>query len=196
MTSAETLNEVSGQRPMRADARRNYEKLLAAGREAFTEEGESASLEEIARRAGLGIGTLYRHFPTRGALLEAVYVEEVEDLCRTAADLFDLPPWEALVAWLHRFVDYIATKEALAEELFAHVDRDSDVFKICRTAFHASGEPLLQRAQEAKVVRGDTDINDVVRMVVGIAKMPSATPEEIRRVLGMALDGLRYRPTE
>ena len=196
MTSAETLNEVSGQRPMRADARRNYEKLLAAGREAFTEEGEAASLEEIARRAGLGIGTLYRHFPTRGALLEAVYVEEVEDLCRTAADLFDLPPWEALVAWLHRFVDYIATKEALAEELFAHVDRDSDVFKICRTAFHASGEPLLLRAQEAKVVRGDTNINDVVRMVVGIAKMPSATPEEIRRVLGMALDGLRYRPTE
>ena len=89
----------------------------------------SASLEDIARRAGVGIGTLYRHFPTRQDLLEAVYVEEVDALCRSAVELADEPPWEALVAWLHRFVAYVATKQALAEELFAYVDRDADVFQ-------------------------------------------------------------------
>jgi AcrR family transcriptional regulator len=199
MTSAEVVPEVSGApregagaRPMRADARRNYEKLLAAGRDAFTEEGSAASLEEIARRAGVGIGTLYRHFPTRQALLEAVYVEEVDALCRSAADLADLPPWEALVSWLHRFVGYVATKQALSEELFAYIGRDSDVFHRCHTMFYAAGEPLLVRAQEAGLVRTDTNITEVVRMVAGIAKIQSATPEQIERVLTMALDGLRF----
>ena len=130
MTSAEAVSEVTTGRPLRADARRNYEKLLAAGRDAFTEEGSSASLEEIARRAGVGIGTLYRHFPTRQALLEAVYVEEMDALCRSAEDLRDREPWDALVAWLHRFVDYVATKEALAQELFTYVDREADVFHV------------------------------------------------------------------
>jgi len=195
MTSAETVPVVSPPRPLRADARRNYEKLLAAGREAFTEDGSSASLEEIARLAGVGIGTLYRHFPTRQALLEAVYFEEVEALCRSADDLADREPWDALMAWLHRFVEYMATKQALSEELFAYIGRDSDVFLRCHTAFYAAGEPLLARAQDAHVVRADTDITEVVRMVAGIAKIQSATPEQIERVLDMALDGLRYRPS-
>jgi AcrR family transcriptional regulator len=193
MTSAEIVPEVAPPRPMRADARRNYEKLIAAGREAFTEDGSSASLEEIARRAGVGIGTLYRHFPTRQALLEAVYVEEVEALCRSAEDLRDREPWDALVAWLHRFVEYVGTKEALREELFAYVDHDADVFQHCHKMFYGAGEPLLARAQEAHLVRDDTDITEVVRMVAGIAKIQSATPEQIDRVLDMALDGLRYR---
>ncbi|WP_243420777.1 helix-turn-helix domain-containing protein [Micromonospora globispora] len=90
--------EVFARRPKRADARRNYEALVAAAREAFGERGTSASLEEIARRAQVGIGTLYRHFPTRQELLEAVYVDEVEALCRSAAELADLPPWDAFVA--------------------------------------------------------------------------------------------------
>ena len=194
MTSTDMVPEASTARPLRADAQRNYEKLLAAGRAAFTEEGSSASLEEIARRAGVGIGTLYRHFPTRQALLEAVYLEEVDALCRTADDLADEQPWEALVAWLHRFVAYVATKEALAQELFAYVDRDADVFRRCHTMFYAAGEPLLERAQAAGIVRPDTNILDVVRMVVGIAKMPSAPPDQIERVLDMALDGLRFSP--
>ena len=101
-------------RPKRADARRNYEKVLAAAREAFAEGGESTSLEEIARRAGVGIGTLYRHFPNRQALLEAVYVDEVEELCRSAAELDGADPWEALNGWFERFVAYLATKRALA----------------------------------------------------------------------------------
>ena len=107
------------ERPKRADARRNYDKLVAAARDAFADHGTSASLEEIARRAGVGIGTLYRHFPSRQELLEAVYVEEVEEVCASVGELADLPPWEALTGWLHNVVAYVGRKHALAEELFA-----------------------------------------------------------------------------
>ena len=96
-------------RPLRTDAKRNREQLLTAAHAAFTENGTGASLEDIARRAHVGVGTLYRHFPTRQALLEAVYVDEVEALCRSAADFADREPWDALVLWFDRFVDYVAT---------------------------------------------------------------------------------------
>jgi AcrR family transcriptional regulator len=180
-------------RPKRADARRNYDKVLAAARDAFADGGASASLEEIARRAEVGIGTLYRHFPSRQALLEAVYVDEVEDLCRSAADLHDLPPWEALVGWLHRFVAYLATKRALAAELLDYVDRDAPLFHSCRAAMFAAGEPLLKRAQDARVVRTDADLADIIQMVGGIAKISASGPGQIDHILDIALDGLRYR---
>ena len=193
MSSTDTEPSVLTRRPKRADARRNYDKLIVAGREAFTESDSAASLEDIARRAGVGIGTLYRHFPTRTDLIEAVYVEEVEALCRSADDLSDAPPWDALVGWLHRFIGYVATKHALADELFAVADRDSDVFKSCRGAFYAAGEPLLRRAQEAGAVRPDVSIDDVVKMVGGIAKIQGTDPATVDRILSVALDGLRYR---
>ena len=151
----------SSTRPKRADARRNYEKVLAAAREAFAEGGESTALEEIARRAGVGIGTLYRHFPNRQALLEALYVDEVEEICRSAAELDDADPWEALSGWFERFIGYIATKQALADELLNYLDRDAQLFKACRASLFEAGEPLLTRAQEAGVVRPDVDIADV-----------------------------------
>ena len=194
MTTVKAETPVIAKRPKRADARRNYEKLIAAARDAFAEQGTSASLEEVARRAGLGIGTLYRHFPSRQDLLEAVYVEEVEAICQSAEDLSDLPPWEALAGWLHRFVDYVGRKQALAEELFNYLDRDAPVFQGCRTALYAAGEPLLQRAQEAGEVRPDANIDDVVQMVGGIAKNQAIPPEHVERILALALDGLRYRP--
>ena len=181
------------ERPRRADARRNYDKVVAAAREAFADGGTSTSLEEIARRAEVGIGTLYRNFPSRQALLEAVYVDEVEDLCRTAGDLAELPPWEALVAWLHRFVAYMATKQALAGELMNYVDRDADVFRSCRGALYGAGGPLLERAQRAGAVRADTDLTEVIQMVGGIARIPSSEPGQIEHMLEVALDGLRYR---
>jgi AcrR family transcriptional regulator len=180
-------------RPKRADARRNYDQLIAAAREAFTEKDQSASLEDIARRAGVGIGTLYRHFPTRSDLIQAVYVEEVEALARAAADVAQEDPWDALVHWLHGFVGYIATKQALADELFAIADHNAEVFSNCRAALHAAGEPLLTRAQDAGEVRPDADIEDVIRMVGAIAKMPAAEPGQVERVLDLALDGLRVR---
>ena len=105
MTATDTSSQLEHlQPPKRADARRNYEKLIEAARAAFADSGSQASLEEIARRAGVGIGTLYRHFPTRQALLEAVYVDEVEALSRSADELADLPPWDALAEWLRRYV--------------------------------------------------------------------------------------------
>ena len=193
MSAIDTEQSGLTRRPKRADARRNYDKLITAARDAFTEKDASASLEDIARRADVGIGTLYRHFPTRTDLIEAVYVEEVEALCRSADDLSDEAPWDALVGWLHRFIGYVATKHALAEELFAVADRDSEVFKTCRGAFYGAGEPLLRRAQQDGAVRPDVSIDDVVKMVGGIAKIQGADPPSVERILSVALDGLRYR---
>src|SRR5256886_17069951 len=108
MTMTQPSIETLAARPMRADARRNYEKVLAAAREAFAEGGESTALEEIARRAGVGIGTLYRHFPNRQALLEALYVDEVEEVCRSATELESADPWEELNGWFGRVIAYLA----------------------------------------------------------------------------------------
>ena len=193
MSATDTAGQFHRARPKRADARRNYEKVVAAAREAFAAGGASTSLEEIARSAQVGIGTLYRHFPNRQALLEAVYVDEVEELCRSADGLAELPPWDALVAWLHRFVGYLATKHALAGELLNYVDRDAEVFKSSRAALFAAGEPLLERAQKAHAVRTDTDLTEVIQMVGGIAKIQASDPAQINHILDMALDGLRYR---
>ncbi|MBB5786448.1 TetR/AcrR family transcriptional regulator [Jiangella mangrovi] len=191
MTDAdEATPDVLGRRPMRADARRNYEKLLAAAREAFAEAGMGASLEDIARRAGVGIGTLYRHFPTRQDLFEAVYVDEVEVLCRAADDVADLPPWEALAAWLRRFVGYTATKRAIAEAL----NHQSTVFASGWKLVNAAGEPLLRRAQESGDARPDASFDDVIRLVGGVTMYPFADPAQLERVLTMALDGVRVRP--
>jgi AcrR family transcriptional regulator len=182
------------QRPKRADARRNYDKVVAAAHDAFNERGTSTSLEEIARRAGVGIGTLYRNFPNRQALLEAVYVDEVESLCRSSAELDQLPPWDAFVAWAHRLAGYLATKQALAAELLEFVDRDAPLFKSCRRSLAGAGEPVLERAQRAQVVRADTDLWEIIQLVGAIAKIPAGDePERVERMLQIALDGLRYR---
>lgn len=194
MTVPQTDPATLSRRPKRADALRNYEKLVAAAREAFTEADRSASLEDIARRAGVGIGTLYRNFPARADLVQAVYVDEVEALSRSAGELAELEPWEALSAWLQRFVGYVATKQALSDELFAVAERDAAVFAGCRAMLHEAGAPLLRRAQDAGVVRPDVTIDEVVRMVAGIAKIPTDDPADIQRLLAVALDGLRYQP--
>jgi AcrR family transcriptional regulator len=192
MTNAETSVIPLAQRPQRADARRNYEKLVAAARDVFAEDGTSASLEDIARRAHVGIGTLYRHFPTRRHLLEAVYVDEVEAMCRSAADLADLAPWDALAAWLRAFVGFAATKRALAEEMLATMDSDAEVFSSCRTAITTAGETLLQRAQAVGAVRPDADFMTIARLLGGLTSI-RAEPEEIDRLLDIVLDGLRYQ---
>jgi AcrR family transcriptional regulator len=196
MTTTDASVEILVPRPKRADARRNYEKVLAAARDAFAESGESTSLEEIARRAGVGIGTLYRHFPNRQALLEALYVGEVEEICRAAAELDGADdPWEALSSWFERFIGYIATKQALAGELLNYVEKDAPLFTSCRTLLFAAGEPLLKRAQESGAVRPDVGIGDVIQMVIGIAKIPTSQAGQAEHMVRVALDGLRYRPT-
>ena len=179
-------------RQLRADARVNHDKLVAAARALFTEKSTSAPLEEVAERAGVGIGTLYLHFPTRQALLEAVYIDEVEAMARSAADLAQLPPWEALSEWLHQYVGFAATKRALNEALM-EADPGSDVLLTCRTALASAGTALVERAQREGVVRKDTQFADVVRMVGAIAMVPTEDPEQKTRLLELALDGLRYR---
>ena len=187
-TPAQTLIE----RPKRADARRNYEKVLTAARQAFAEGGESTALEEIARRAGVGIGTLYRHFPTRQALLEALYVDEVEEVCRSAAELDGGDPWEALSTWFERFIAYVATKRALAHELLNYMEVDAPLFQTCRASLFSAGEPLLRRAQDAGAVRPDATFAEVMQMVMGIAKIPTGDQAQVEHILRIALDGLRY----
>jgi AcrR family transcriptional regulator len=194
MSTTETPAELLIARPKRADARRNYEKVLAAAREAFAEGGEATSLEEIARRAGVGIGTLYRHFPNRQALVEALYVNEVEELSRSADELRELDPWDALNSWFERLIGYLATKRALAAELTNYLDKDAPLFQACRTSLFAAGEPLLKRSQDAGMVRPDVEFSDVMHMVMGISKIPSADPKQIEHILRVALDGLRYSP--
>ncbi|HUZ98056.1 MAG TPA: helix-turn-helix domain-containing protein [Gaiellaceae bacterium] len=191
MSNQLSQTEIQPQRAMRADARVNHDKLVAAARALFTDKSTSAPLEEVAERAGLGIGTLYRHFPTRQALLEAVYVGEVEAMARAAEDLADLPPWDALSQWLHQYVGFAATKRALNEALM-ETDPSSTALLTCRTALLVAGTALVERAQRAGVVRADTNFTDVVRMVGAIALVPTEDPEQKERLLELALDGLRY----
>jgi AcrR family transcriptional regulator len=195
MTSAGTVPEVLARRPKRADARRNYELLLDAARDAFAEGGVSTSLEDIARRAGVGIGTLYRHFPTRQDLFEAVYVNEVETLCQSAAGLTALRPWDALVTWLRGVVRYAATKRAIAEELTSSGAGPSELFRTCRQEINKAGEPLLKRAQDAGVARADATFDDVIRMISGMTMVAFVEPGQMERVLDMAFDGLRRQPS-
>ena len=194
METVDTPTEALLVRPKRADARRNYEKVLTAAREAFAEGGEETSLEEIARRAGVGIGTLYRHFPSRPALLEALYVDEVQEVCRSAAELTSADSWEALNEWFERFIAYLATKRALAHELLNYMDVDAPLFQSCRSSLWAAGEPLLKRAQEAGTVRPDVTFPEVMQMVMGIGKIPTNDHAQLEHIIRVALDGLRYKP--
>ncbi|MFI2758763.1 TetR/AcrR family transcriptional regulator [Streptomyces echinatus] len=178
---------VATRRPHRKDAARNYDALLDAAREAFAEHGAEASLEDIARRAGVGIGTLYRNFPTRRDLFETVYADEVNTLCRAAAELADREPWEALTAWLDRFAGYMVTKRAVREAL----DGESDIFQACRESMYAAGGPLLERAQRAGAARADMDFGDLLRMVAGITATVFDDDAQRNRVLAIALDGVR-----
>ncbi len=185
---AETSSaRVSVRRPQRADARRNFDALLDAAREVFADDGANASLEEIARRAGVGIGTLYRNFPTRQDLFETVYIDEVEALARVADDLADAEPWEALTTWLRRFVGYATTKRAIYEAL----NHDSSMFRSCREVLYGAGEPLLERAQAAGRARADVSFQDVLHLVNGLSGATYTDDEQRERVLTMALDGIR-----
>ncbi|MFI9773705.1 TetR/AcrR family transcriptional regulator [Streptomyces sp. NPDC051956] len=181
---------VAAQRPRRADARRNFDALLAAARDAFAEKGAEASLEDIARKAGVGIGTLYRNFPTRRHLFETVYAEEVDALCRLADELADAPPWDGLATWLRRFVDYTVTKRAIRDALSG----ESDIFVSCRRAMIDAGEPLLLRAQAAGEVREDMSFDDLLRLISGVTGAAYVDTEQRDRVFGITLDGMRTRP--
>jgi AcrR family transcriptional regulator len=179
-------------RPTHADAARNYDRLVTAARESFAEHGTDTSLEEIARRAGVGIGTLYRRFPSRTALLEAVYVDEIQSVCDRAYD-FDrqLEPFDALAAWLRSFVGYGLSKKSLAGELTAALGKDSPFFATCKANVQEAGQLLLDKAKAAGDVRPELDLMDIMRLVGGINMGRDMEPEQAHRLLDIVLCGLR-----
>ncbi|GAA1577057.1 MULTISPECIES: TetR/AcrR family transcriptional regulator [Kribbella] len=179
-------------RPTRADAARNYDRLVTAARDTFAEHGTDTSLEEIARRAGVGIGTLYRRFPNRTALLEAVYVDEIQSVVDRAYD-FDkeLEPFEALEAWLRSFLGYGLSKGTLAQELTVALGKESPFFQVCKTRVQEAGKLLLERAKAAGEVRPELELGDILRLVGSINMGRDTEPEQAHRLLDIVLCGLR-----
>jgi AcrR family transcriptional regulator len=181
---------------MRSDARENREKLLRAASERFGSGGPDVSLELIARTAGVGIGTLYRHFPTREALIEAVYRNEVDQLCDSATALLaELPPDAALAEWMERFVGYLTTKRGLLGALKSVAASQSDLFPTTRERLVAAIGELLQAGAAAGRVRPDVDAEDIMIAVNGVWTIAGEGQEwaaRARRVLRLVLDGLRF----
>jgi len=182
-------------RPMRADAQRNYARLLEAASGAFVEHGaDDVSLEEIARRAGVGIGTLYRHFPTRQALLEAVYTDQVESLSARAEELLRAEsPGNALADWMRALMKFSSTKKSMTTALLATLGTDSELLSACSKQIKEAAESLLSRAQQAGAVRTDFDPKDLMRLVhaVNIATEKTTDPGQADRMLALILDGMR-----
>lgn len=177
-------------RPIRADARRNHERLLAAARAAFSEQGPEAALDGIAQRAGLGSGTLYRHFPTREELMRAVYWGEVEALCAGAGELADAPsPADALAAWL-RSLAGAHDRQGLAATLFASMDAPSGFIAACRDAIRAATSPLLAHAQAAGAIRRDVSVEELLKLTHVVASVTEG-PDQTDRLLSLLLEGLR-----
>ncbi len=180
---------------MRADARRNRERLLAAATAAFAEHGADAPLEDIARSAGVGIGTLYRHFPTRLALQEGVFRSQVETVCARGRELSEAPsPGDAFAAWLHVLGGFLATKRGLSHALISTLGKDSELISSCGQVMRTTAEQLLSRAQQAGEVRADLTAVDVMRLVHGLAVSTENAPAEANRLLSLLLDGMRTRP--
>jgi AcrR family transcriptional regulator len=186
----------AAERPLRSDARRNRDALLQAAIAAFTEHGVDASLEDVARRAGVGIGTLYRHFPTRDALVEAAYRRGVEQLCARATELAATnPPERALEQWMLAFVGYIATKRGLASVLRATADAHTELFAYVHGLLHSTLASLLDAAAAEGTIRNDVDGPDLMRALGGICMANSDSPQagdQSRRLVALLMDGMRY----
>jgi AcrR family transcriptional regulator len=190
------MADVSGT-ALRADARRNRDTLLEAASEAFAEHGVDTSLEDIARRAGVGIGTLYRHFPSREALVIATYERGVTLLCDAAPALLEEHPDEpdvALEQWMDRYVEYVATKRGLASTLKSAVDGNDQLFVKVRTRIYGAADSLLSAAVAAGRIRPDVQGADLLRALGGIcmASDSDGWQEQSKRLVKLLMDGLRY----
>jgi len=184
----------SGERKIRADAARNRQSLLAAAKRVFAEKGSDASLDEIARAADVGIGTLYRHFPTRDALIEAVYRHETQNLADAAARLADEhPPVEALRAWMKLFVDHMATKQMMAEALNALVGGASDLYAASTHQMKDAIGMLIDRAVADGSIDPEIAPFDLLRAVAGVAYVGAESnwQESANRLVDILIAGLR-----
>jgi AcrR family transcriptional regulator len=179
-------------RPMRADARRNYDSIVVAARTAFTEHGPGAPLDDIAKRACVGAGTLYRHFPTREALIEAVYRGEIANLSDRAYKLSEeLPPGEALVTWIREQVQWIVRSRGLATTLKASIEAGSETFAWCQSSMRSAVGAALVAAQGAGAIRSDVTATDILRLGHGIGlAVERASPDETERLMSIMLKGL------
>jgi AcrR family transcriptional regulator len=182
-------------RPLRADAQRNRDQLLAAAVAAFSRSGPQASLESIARAAGVGIGTLYRHFPSREALIDAAYRSELARLCDSVPGLLAAaPPDRAMRSWMDNFVDYMTTKRGMAEALRAVVASGGNPFAESRARLLAAIDALLQAGASAGLLRPDVSPDDVLVGISGVSVL-AAEPsqrDQAGRLLDLIMDGLRY----
>jgi AcrR family transcriptional regulator len=178
-------------RPMRADARRNYELLVTAARDVFAQEGGGASMEAIARRAGVGVGTLYRHFPKRIDLVEAVYRTDVDNLVHTAEEVSaDLEPWPAVVAFLEAFVRYAQGKRTFLNELRDAFDKNPDLKLDMMERIRQAMQLVVGRAQGAGVMRTDVSGSDLMQLVGPMCTNSTLSEDQSRRLLNTILDGL------
>jgi AcrR family transcriptional regulator len=179
-------------RQPRADAQRNRARILDVAKQAFTRSGAGASLDDIARQAGVGAGTLYRHFPTREALLEAVYRTEVEALATKERELADaMPPKDALRAWLLLFVDAMATKKLIAPALTALVGDPKKIFEASHARLHDAVHALVRRGIRSGDIRRDLDPDDLIRALVGVASVATSPDwqQSARRLVDILIAG-------
>ncbi len=184
----------TGVRPLRADAQRNRDRLLEVAVRAFSDGGPDVTLDAIAKQAGVGIGTLYRHFPTREALVEVTYRNELARLCDAAAELLAAQrPEDALRTWMDRFVDYMTTKRGMAEALRAVIASGGNPFAQSRDRLVAAITTLLAAGAEAGAVRSDIAPADVLASLSGVS-LAAGEPAQAGRLLDLIMDGLRYRP--
>ena len=181
---------------MRADARRSRARLIEAATASFAENGADAPLDDIARRAGVGIGTLYRHFPTRIDLQAAVFRSQVTTVCSQAEELItSATPEQAFAAWLRVLAAYLVTKRGLSRAVMESLGKDSELVSSCFMARRETVDRLLAAAQEAGVLRPDLTATDVLRLVHGVAITTEQAPEETDRLLSLILDGMRPQPS-
>lgn len=184
-------------RPMRKDAARNRDLLLDAAQKLFTAHGVDYPLEDVAREAGVGIGTLYRHFPTRGALIEAVYRREVAALCDSVDGLLAArPPIDALDAWMHNFVSYVATKRGLSAALQDMMKAEPDLFTETRQNIRGAATRVLDAAVADGAIRPVLDADDLTRAMGSICMSADDPehPDRAVRLVSVLLDGMRTHP--
>jgi AcrR family transcriptional regulator len=179
---------------LRADARQNNARLIAAATAAFAERGAEAPLEDIARRAGVGIGTLYRHFPTRLDLQAAVFRSQVGAVCGEGEALAgSVSPGQAFAGWLRALAGYLVTKRGLSHALIEAVGIESELISSCWMAMRQTTERLLSAAQQDGAIRPDVDATDVMRLVHGVSVSSERAPERADMLMSVMLDGLRAR---
>ena len=184
----------STRRKPRTDALRNRERILEIAKQAFTRSGANASLDDIAKDAGVGAGTLYRHFPTRDALLAAVYQSEVEKLAGAQRKFAEtMAPIEALRAWMLLFVDYIATKQIIAPALNTFVGGPSKLYDGSRAQIQGAIDALVKRAIKSGDIRKDLDPFDLLRALIGVSNMASSPDwqQSAKRLVDILITGSR-----